>query len=181
MVMDITMRVREKHKHCTHPSGEESVGGKEGASGRRGKLMRSLLILLSIALMLLISDPALAQTAADDQYGSSGVGSAAATDALRASRAFDDGSGAEAAISEEGAAYAAEEGVAVAAEATTALSDAEAPSAEETTSEETTKTEAADAEAGVKIDSLPDTGGISVVLLGVLLVAGGVLIRALAR
>jgi hypothetical protein len=61
------------------------------------------------------------------------------------------------------------------------LSDAEAPSAEETTSEETTKTEAADAEAGVKIDSLPDTGGISVVLLGVLLVAGGVLIRALAR
>ena len=144
--------------------------------------MRSLLIVLTIALISLLSGPARAQTAANDQYGSSGVGYDAATDALRASRVFDDAPDAEAGISEEeGGALAAEEGVAVAAEATTALSDLEAASAEETTAEESTETEAADSEGVAAIDSLPDTGGISVVLLGVLLAAGGVLIRTLAR
>ena len=139
--------------------------------------MRSLLIVLTIALISLLSGPARAQTAADDQYGSSGVGYDAATDALRASRVFDDAPDAEAAISEEeGTALAAEEGVAVAAEATTASSDLGAASAEEST-----ETEAADSEGVAAIDSLPDTGGISVVLLGVLLAAGGVLIRTLAR
>ena len=139
--------------------------------------MRSLLIVLAIASISLLSGPARAQTAADDQYGSSGVGYDAATDALRASRVFDDAPDAEAAISEEeGTALAAEEGVAVAAEATTALSDLGAASAEEST-----ETEAADSEGVAAIDSLPDTGGISVVLLGVLLAAGGVLIRTLAR
>jgi hypothetical protein len=127
--------------------------------------MRALLIVVSVALTLLVSGPVLAQTAADDQYGSSGLGHDAATDALRASRAFDGAPDTEAADVEEGAAFAAELAIASA--------DPEAASAGES-GERVSQVEP-------KIDSLPDTGGTSPLLLGVLLVAGGALLRALTR
>jgi hypothetical protein len=137
--------------------------------------MRLVLVVLSVALMALITDTAQAQKAADDQYnspgddqyGSSGVGHDAANDAMQASRFFGDASDDEA---------ASEEGRALAVGKAPSSTDPEAASVEESA-----ETKEAHPEEGVATDSLPETGGISPLFLGVLLVVGGVLIRPLAR
>ena len=120
--------------------------------------MRLLLVVLSVALVSLISDPAQAQTVVDYQYGSSGVGHDAATVAITASTAF------------------APDAAAGASEKAPPSNDPEAASVEESAA-----TEVTDSEEGVAIVSLPETGGISPLSLSVLLVAGGVLIRSLTR
>jgi hypothetical protein len=203
--------------------------------------MRLLLVVLSVALTTLISAPARAQSAADDQYGSSGVGQDAATDALEAHTAFSDAHDDNAAVSEEGAAHgdenesgssgpafasagknawtktaasqkgaSSQEGAGGAGPQEGADSQEEADpqeSASASTGESAwTKTAAPQegassqeraggagpqegpgsearvaSEEGDAIDSLPETGGISPLSLGVLLFAGGVLIGTLTR
>lgn len=130
--------------------------------------MRVLLIVLTVALSSLVSAPVQAQTTANDQYGSSGVGYDAATDAIRASNAFDDASATEAGNVEEGVAFAA--------------GSESASSAPVAAADESREAEAAGSEEGPQIDSLPSTGGTSPLLLGILLVGSGVLcLRALTR
>jgi hypothetical protein len=73
-------------------------------------------------------------------------------------------------------AAASEEGSVLGAEETPTSNDPEAASVEASA-----EPEVADSEEGVAIDSLPETGGFSPLLLSVLLVAGGVLIRTLTR
>jgi hypothetical protein len=143
------------------------ASGPDGMSGRSRKSMRLVLVVLSVALITLITDPAQAQAAADNQYGSSGVGKDAATVAITASTAFGE-------VPDEGA--ASEESSALAAEKTPPSNDPEIASVEASA-----ETKVADSEEGVAIDSLPETGGVSPLALGVLLVAGGVLIRTLTR
>jgi hypothetical protein len=131
--------------------------------------MRLFLVLLTVALITLVSNPAQAQTASgdqynssgEDQYGSSGVGGDAADVAMMASSAFGD---------------APEDGGALAAEKALTSDDLEPASVEESA-----ETKVADTEEGVAIESLPETGGTSPLSLGILLVAGGVLIRTLTR
>ncbi len=129
--------------------------------------LRWLPIVLAMTLIHVISEPVQAQTANDGQYyGSSGVGHDAATDALRASRASDDAPNGEAATPEEGVAFATE--------VSSASNNPEGASADD-------GTEATGSEKGAAIDSLPDTGGASLVRLSVLLIVGVVLFRTLVR
>jgi hypothetical protein len=123
--------------------------------------MRLLLVTLTIVLITLSSYPAQAQTAANDQYGSSGAdqygssgaGHDAAEDALTASSAFGD-----APDRPEAASVVESAGISA------------ADSQEVVASHEV---------AAIKV--LPETGGVSPLSLGVLLVAGGLLIRTLSR
>jgi hypothetical protein len=134
--------------------------------GISGTAIRSSLIVLAVLLVPLVAAPVQAQPAADDQYeGRTGVGYDAADDALTASEAFDD---TEANTSEESAPSPAE-GPPAPSEPGIATAGGIAEAA------------TSGPEEGIALDSLPETGGISPLLLGVLLVAAGVLIRYVAR
>jgi hypothetical protein len=154
----------------------EKCGMKRDTSGRSGKAMRSLLITLAILLVSLVASPVQARPAADDQYDRltganehherrTGVEHDAATAAVIASEALND---AEANSSDESTPSTAEE-MPAPAESTTAAAGEIAEAA------------TAVPEADIALKSLPDTGGISPLLLGVLLVAAGGLIRYVAR
>ena len=140
---------------------------KRGTGERSTKTVRSLLIVLAVLLVPLVAAPVQAKSAADDQYeGRTGVGHDAAADALTASEAFeddteDDGSEGSAPPAAEGPPEQGEPGTAAAVE----IAHAAISSPEE----------------GVAVDSLPATGGISPLTLGVLVVATGVLTGYVAR
>lgn len=139
---------------------------KRGRSERSCKAVGSLLIVLVVLLVPLVAAPVQAKPAADDQYeGRTGVGYDAADDAVTASEAFDDDT--EANSPEE---------------STPAAEGPPAPDESGTTAAgETAEAATSLPEADIELKSLPDTGGTSRLLLGVLLVAAGVLIRYVAR
>jgi hypothetical protein len=132
-------------------------------ANKRSGLVEWWLVALSVVLVPLVAGSAQAQPAANDQYqdnqheGRTGLGYDAADDAVTASEAFGD---AEANDSEESA--------------RPAPSEPESAAAGEIA-------EVAGPEERVELDSLPETGGSSSLLLGVLLVAGGVLTLYVAR
>jgi hypothetical protein len=140
-------------------------------ANKRCKVIGWWLVVLSVALVPLVAGSAQSQPAADDQYrdnrheGRTGVGYDAADDALTASEAFDNP---EASGSEQSAPSAAESppapdepGTAAAGEIVDAATSGPGES--------------------VALDALPETGGSSPLLLGVLLVAGGMLACYIAR
>lgn len=140
---------------------------KRGTSETSGKSMKWLLVVLLITLIPLVAGSAQARPAADDQYeGRTGVGHDAADDAVTASEAFDD---AEVNSSEESTPSAAAEGPPAPDEPGTA------------TAGEIAEAATSVPKADIALKSLPDTGGISPLLLGVLLVAAGLLMRYVAR
>jgi LPXTG-motif cell wall-anchored protein len=136
---------------------------RKGKNRNSGRSIRLLIVVLSIALVPLISGTAFAQTAAEDQYpGSTGIGLEAADDALKASGAFDP----------------APSGAAVLA----AVSEPQVALAEEEPQADTADTESqADTADTPAITRLPNTGGASPLWLGVLLVVGGLLVHRVAR
>lgn len=124
---------------------------------RSGSLGRLFPIVLSIALALLISAPAFAESASENQYESAaldqyqpftGIGGEAANTALKASKAFSSGPG----------------------------SAVVPPSVSEPTENPTP-----DNKGGPRLTELPETGGVSPIWLGFVLVAGGLLVRGVAR
>jgi hypothetical protein len=127
-------------------------------------LRRLFLVVLSIALVSLISAPAFAESASENQYESAahdqyqppltGIGGEAANTALKASKAFSSGPGTGGAV------------------VPPAVSEAEG---------EPTENPTANDEGRPHITELPETGGVSPLWPGVVLVAGGLVVRGVAR
>jgi hypothetical protein len=142
-----------------HTSCRGDVRMRKSKNRNSGRSIRLRIVVLSIALVPLISGTAFAQTAAEDQYpGSTGIGLEAADDALKASGAFDP----------------APSGAAVLA----AVSEPQVALAEEPQADPEPQADSAGTPA---ITRLPNTGGPSLLSLGGLLVVGGLLVRGVAR
>ena len=147
---------------------------------------------LAMALVLVAAGPALAQ-AVDDQYGSGGsgaVGEDAANAAVTASQAWEAASGGseeDASISSDGtvAASTAEESGSASeddSEGEERRSDEGVAEGEEAGSgEDVPEGEESGEDVPEGITKLPETGGPSILSLGILLVIGGVLVRGLTR
>ena len=125
---------------------------------------------LTMALVLVAAGPALAQ-AVDDQYGSGGsgaVGEDAANAAVTASQAWEEASG------------GSEGDASISSGDTAAASIAEESGS---ASEDDTEGEEGGSDEDVPegITRLPETGGPSILSLGILLVVGGALVRGLTR
>jgi hypothetical protein len=134
---------------------------EEGRNRRSGSSGRLFLVVLSIALAPLFSAPAFAQSASEDQYESAGedhyepltgvIGGEAANDALEASEALG-----------------------------STPSDAAVPPSRSEPEDGPAENGTADDEGPLQLARLPETGGVSPLWLGVLLVAGGLLVRGVA-
>jgi hypothetical protein len=165
-------------------SNRERPGSMSSRCG--GKLVKTLVVMLPVALILVIAAPALPQgpegdsfaskdqygPAVSDQYGSGDIGHEAANDALQASRAFSD-------TPDSAQTAGSEEGTALAAEVPRVMSEPEAPSAEEVAEAATGPRK--DATEPPAVTSLPNTGGIPLERLGLSLLIAGLLARRLVR
>ena len=135
---------------------------------------------LAMALVLVAAGPALAQ-AVDDQYGSGGsgaVGEDAANAAVTASQAWEAASGG----SEEDASISSGGTVAAStAEESGSASEDDSEGEERRSDEDVPEGEESGEDVPEGITKLPETGGPSILSLGILLVIGGVLVRGLTR
>jgi hypothetical protein len=142
-----------------------------------GRLMKTLLVALAVALGTLVAVPAAAQAqdgnGGRDQYGNRGVGDRAEEDAVMASGSFSAAVNTES--SDQGAAQAAEP-------PTGGSAPPEAAPAEDATAEAADGGDAGESGSAERPDitELPDTGGAPSLALGILLVAGGLLVGGMA-